>query len=245
MPVQEGAFEVDLPSRSPPRPLTEFRGSLSQRVYASLREAILTLALHPGDILRKPEVCEILGVSRSPVGEAVARLERENLVSVVPQAGTYVTRFSLNEIREGAFLREALELAAVEMVARTVTEDQLVLLRRTLRLQAALIQDHDLAGFYKSDAEMHELILGFTGFRRLPMLADASWVHVNRARHLILPHPGRVEATLAEHQAIVAALEARDPVAARTATRVHLGKLIGILEPLAQKRPDLFVPEQP
>ena len=243
MPVQEGAFEVDLPSRSPPRPLTEFRGSLSQRVYASLREAILTMALHPGDSLRKPEICKTLGVSRSPVGEAVARLELEHLVHVVPQAGTYVARFSLNEIREGAFLREALELAAVERVAQSVTDEQLVLLRRNLRLQAALIEDHDIAGFHQSDAGMHELILGFTGFRRLPMLADASWVHVNRARQLILPQPGRVAATLAEHQAIAAAIEARDPAAAREATRLHLGKLIGILEPLAQKRPDLFDPE--
>lgn len=243
MPVQEGVFEVTLPPRRPPKPLTEFRGSLSQRVYASLRQAILTMALHPGDILRKPEICESLGVSRSPVSEAVARLELEHLVNVVPQASTYVARFSLNQIREGAFLREALELAAVERVALNVTEEQLVLLRRSLRLQAALLEDLDIAGFYQSDAEMHELILGFTGFPRLPMLADAAWVHVNRARQLILPQPGRIEATLAEHHSIVAAIEARDPVAAREATRLHLGKLIGILEPVAQKRPDLFDPE--
>jgi GntR family transcriptional regulator, rspAB operon transcriptional repressor len=239
MPVQE----VELPPRQPLRPLSAYRGSLGQRVYAALREAILSMSLHPGDALRKPEICAALGVSRSPVSEAVARLAVEHLVHVVPQAGTYVARFSLAEIREGAFLREALELAAVERVARTVTEAQLVLLRRNLRLQAALVEDHDIAGFYQSDAEMHELMLGFTGFPRLAVLAEASWVHVNRARQLILPQPGRVQATLDEHQAIFAAIEARDPQAARDATRTHLGKLIGILEPLAQNRPDLFDPE--
>ena len=243
MPVQEAVFEVELPQRRPLRPLTAFHGSLAQRVHAALREAILNLSLRPGDILRKPEICAALGVSRSPVSEAVARLAVEHLVHVVPQAGTYVARFSLAEIREGAFLREALELAAVERVARTVTEDQLLQLRRNLALQVGLVADHDVAGFYQSDAEMHELILGFTGFRRLAVQADAAWVHVNRARQLILPQPGRVEATLAEHQAIIAAIEARDPGAAREATRVHLGKLIGILEPLAQNRPDLFDPE--
>ena len=242
-PVQEVVYEVDLPPRRPLRSLTAFRGSLAHRVYATLREAILTLSLRPGDLIRKPEICEALGVSRSPVSEAVARLAVEHLVQVVPQAGTYVARFALAEIREGAFLREALELAAVELVAGSVTDDQLVLLRRNLRLQAALIEDHDVAGFYRSDAEMHELILGFTGFRRLAVLAEASWVHVNRARQLILPQPGRIEATLVEHLAILAAIEARDPVAAREATRLHLGKLIGILEPLAQNRPDLFDPE--
>lgn len=243
-PLQEAAFEVELPPRRPLRPLSAFAGSLAQRVHASLREAILSMSLRPGDILRKPEICEALGVSRSPVGEAVARLAVEQLVKVVPQAGTYVARFALDEIREGAFLREALELAAVEQVASRVSEAQLVVLRRNLRLQTGLVEDRDVTGFYQADAEMHELILSFTGFRRLAGLADSAWVHVNRARQLILPQPGRVEATLAEHRGIVAAIEARDPVAAREAVRLHLGKLIGILEPLAQNRPDLFDPEQ-
>ena len=102
-----------LPAPKALRPLDAFQGSLAQRVYASLREAILSMSLRPGDILRKPEICDQLGVSRSPVSEAVARLAVEHLVRVVPQAGTYVARFSLNEIREGAFLRAALELASV------------------------------------------------------------------------------------------------------------------------------------
>ena len=241
-PVQD-PLEVQLPPRRPLRPLEAFQGSLAQRVYASLREAILSMSFRPGDILRKPEICDTLGVSRSPVSEAVARLAVEHLVRVVPQAGTYVARFSLEEIREGAFLREALELAAVERVTRTVTEDQLVQLRRNLRLQAALLEDQDFAGFYQTDAAMHELILSFTGFKRVAALADTSWVHVNRARQLILPASGRVQATLAEHQAILAAIEARDVPAAREATRLHLGKLIGFLEPLALSRPDLFEPD--
>ena len=243
MPVQEGLLEVGLPQRQALRPLAAFPGSLAQKVYASLREAILSLSFRPGDILRKPEICDLLGVSRSPVSEAVARLAAEHLVQVIPQAGTYVARLSLAEIREGAFMREALELAAVERVAEVISEDQLVLLRRNLRVQEALLQDHDFAGFYQTDAMMHELILSFTGFRRVATLADTSWVHVNRARQLILPQPGRVEATLLEHQQIVAAIEARDPEAARAATRVHLGKLMGFLVPLAQNRPDLFEPE--
>jgi len=243
MSLQEPVFEVNLPERQPLRPLDGFAGSLAQKVYGSLREAILSLHLAPGDFIRKPEICAALGVSRSPVSEAVARLAAEHLVRVVPQAGTFVARFSLAEIREGAFLREALEMAAVEQVAATVTKAQVVQLRRNLRVQAALIEDKDFAGFYQTDAAMHELILSFTGFRRVAVLAETSWVHVNRARQLILPQPGRIEATLAEHLAIVEAVEARDPEAARVATRAHLGKLIGFLEPLAQNRPDLFEPE--
>jgi DNA-binding GntR family transcriptional regulator len=237
--------QVALPQRQTLRPLTAFPGSLAQRVYATLKEAILTLSYAPGEILRKPEICDVLGVSRSPVSEAVARLAAEHLVRVVPQAGTYVARLSLTEIREGAFLREALELAAVERVARTITEEQLVLLRRNLRVQAAHVTDGDIGGFYEADAQMHELILSFTGFPRLAGFAETAWVHVNRARRMILPAPGRITATLEEHLAIAAALEAHDPDAAREATRVHLGKLLTFLEPLAMTRPDLFDPESP
>ena len=224
------------------RPLDQFAGSLAHRVYLTLKDAILTLAYRPGEALRKPEICEMLGVSRSPVAEAVARLAADGLVQVVPQSGTFVARFSMDEIREGAFLREALELAAVERVAETITEDQLVLLRRNLRLQTVLVEDRDFPGFYQTDSQMHELILSFTGLRRLAGLSETAWVHVNRARQLILPEPGRVQATLAEHQAIVSALEARDPGTARAATRHHLRQLIAFLEPLVAARPELFDP---
>ena len=223
-------------------PLEAFPGSLANRTYLALREAILNLGYRPGEALRKGEICAALGVSRSPVAEAITRLAGEGLVDVVPQAGTYVARFSMDEIREGAFLREAIELAAVEAVAGRITEDQLVQLRRNLRVQEALVADGDFAGFYKLDGEMHAMILSFTGFRKLGQVADTAWVHVNRARQLILPMPGRVAETLEEHKAILAALEARDGEAARAAMRRHLRRLISFLEPLERKHPELFEP---
>lgn len=234
--------DAPLQAVNPPtlRPLDAFPGSLANKAYLSLKHGILGLAFRPGEILRKAEICATLGVSRSPVSEAVARLAAEGLVDVVPQAGTFVARFSMAEIREGAFLREALELAAVDLVATTITDDQLVQLRRNLRLQEALLADADFAGFYQIDAQMHELILSFTGFRRLATLAETSWVHVNRARQLILPAPGRVQATLAEHRAILAAIESRDPTAARAATQSHLRQLMTFLEPLTQTHPEFF-----
>ena len=230
----------DLLERSPLRPLDAFGGSLSQRVYASLKEAILSLALRPGAILRKGEVCEALGVSRSPVSEAVARLAAEALVEVVPQAGTFVAKLSMDEVREGAFLREALELAAIEEVARTTSEEQLVPLRRILRLQEALVADRDLLAFHDADAQFHETILGLTGHRRLPALSRTAWVHVDRARRLLLPAPGRIAETVEEHRAILRALEAGDPEAARAALRHHLRQLVTRLERLAVERPELF-----
>jgi GntR family transcriptional regulator, rspAB operon transcriptional repressor len=242
LPVKDIPLQALIPTNPSLTPLSAFGGSLANRVYLSLKQGIMSLVFQPGETLRKSEICAELGVSRSPVAEAVARLAAEGLVDVVPQAGTFVARFSMAEIREGAFLREALELAAVDVVARDITEPQLLQLRRNFRVQEALIGDGDFAGFYHHDSEMHQMILSFTGFRRLAGLADTAWVHVNRARQLILPAPGRVEATLVEHYAILAAIEARDPAAARVATAAHLRQLITFLEPLATDRPDLFSP---
>jgi GntR family transcriptional regulator, rspAB operon transcriptional repressor len=221
-------------------PLGAYEGSLATRVYQSLKDAILSLEYQPGEILRKGEICDHLGISRSPVSEAVTRLAAEGLVDVVPQAGTFVARFSMSEIREGAFLREALEVAAVEKVAEAITEEQLVALRRSLRIQEALVEDGDVAGFYKLDAEMHEMILSFTGYRRLAQIAETSWLQVNRARRLVLPNRRRITETLEEHRAIVEALEARDHDAARIATRAHLRQLLRYLEPLEREHPELF-----
>lgn len=222
------------------RPLGEFEGSLAQRAYLSLKGAILDLGLRPGEMLRKPEICEALGVSRSPVSEAVARLAAEALVEVVPQAGTFVARLSMAEVREGAFLREALEVAAVEAVAPVVPEAGLESLRANLSAQEEAVAEGDRAGFYALDERFHEAILGMTGHRRLPGLSRTAWVHVDRARRLLLPEPGRMAATVEEHRAVLAALEARDGARARAAMRTHLRQLVERLERLAGERRELF-----
>lgn len=224
------------------RPVDAYSGSLAQKTYQALREAIINLGYRPGEALRKPEICERLGVSRSPVSEAIARLAAEGLVDVVPQAGTFVARFSMEEIREGAFLREAIESAAAELLAARITDAQLVQLRRNLRVQEVLVEDGDYAGFYAMDAEMHSLMLDFTGHRKLAQVAGTAWVHVDRARQLVLPLDGRVAQTVAEHRAVLDALSARDPEAARLAMRHHLRQLLTRLEPLEREHPELFAP---
>lgn len=226
-------------------PLERFQGSLGQRVYHSLKHAILTLAYRPGDIIRKPEICDRLRVSRSPVADAVAKLASDGLVDVVPQAGTFVTRLSMTDIREGAFIREAIEVAAAEHVAPRITEDQLRDLRRSLKLQEALVADGDAQGFMALDGQMHEMMLSFTGFPRLPQVSQTAWLSVHRARQLILPVEGRLNTTLDEHRAILAAFEARDPQAARRAVQHHLRQLLTYLQPLERDHPELFSPQGP
>lgn len=215
-------------------------GSLAQRVYLSIKQAILALNFPPGANLKKAPICERLGVSRAPVADAIARLAAEGLVDVVPQSGTRVSYFSMSEIREGVFLREALELATVAKVARDFTDDQRKRLSRNMRLQELLIEDEDIPGFYHADEEFHALLMAFTGFVRLPDVAQTVSLQVSRARMLLLPSPGRVAETLEEHRAIFDAVQQRDENAAQDAMRHHLGQLMPRIEVLEQEKPHLF-----
>ncbi len=222
------------------RDISSTEGSLANRVYLSIKHAILSLDFAPGANLRKAPICERLGVSRAPVAEAIARLDAEGLVDVVPQSGTRVSYFSMSEIREGMFLREALELATIAKVARDLTEDQRRRLSRNMRLQELLVEDEDISGFYQADEEFHALLMDFTGFHRLADVAQTVSLQVSRARMLLLPTPGRIVETLEEHRSIFNAIVERDEDMAQQAMRRHMGQLMPRIEVLRQEKPHLF-----
>lgn len=224
-------------------PLTSHRrlnGALANRAYVALREAILRMDHLPGALLRKPEICAALGASRQPVNDAIARLAAEGLVEVVPQSATRVSRFSLAEIEEAAFLREALEVAAVRRVAERASPEQLSQLGRNLRLQQLLIDDGDMTGFYQADETFHALLFDFTGYPGLAQAAQETAAKLRRPRILMLPVGERPLLALAEHEVILAALRAGDPVAAEAAMRFHLAQLLGRFAPLQEHYPEYF-----
>jgi DNA-binding GntR family transcriptional regulator len=162
-------------------------------------------------------------------------------VEVVPQAGTYVARFSIEELKEGAFIREALEVAAIRKLASLITKQNLIELRRNLRLQRAFIDDEDVQGFYSLDSQFHSIILDATGFRKLSRLADTAWMNVNRVRRLLLPVPGRIEATYDEHKKIFSALEKQDIGLSERVLKEHLRKLMTYVAPLEKNHPEYFL----
>ncbi len=217
-------------------------GPLGQRVYSALRNKILTMSFEPGSVLRKGELCEQLGVSRSPVTEALNRLSSDGLVDIIPQSATRVSQFSLFELREDCFLREAVEVAAVAKVTQERTDEQLIKLARNLKLQKLLVEDEDFQGFFEADLEFHEQILAFTGFPKVAFTAGQMSLQLHRARMLILPEKGRPREAVAEHRVILAGIEARDPNAARDAMSLHLRQLITRIEPLERQHPEYFRP---
>lgn len=217
-------------------------GPLGQRVYSILRDRVLDMSLEPGAILRKSALCEQLGVSRSPIAEALGRLSLEGLVDIIPQSATRVSRFSMAKLLEENFLREAVETAAVARVAKDHSDEQFKQLSRNLRLQRLLVEDKDFQGFFEADLAFHAMILSFTGFPKVSQVAEEMTLQLRRARKLMLPEPGRVADAVAEHEAILNAIQANDTAAAQSAMSLHLQQLIKRIEPLERQHPEFFRP---
>ena len=215
-------------------------GPLGLRVYNVLRNSILDMTFEPGMILRKGALCEQLGVSRSPVAEALGRLSSDGLVDIIPQSATRVSQFSMAGLHEENFLREAVEVAAVARVAQERTDIQLKSLTRNIRLQGLLLEDEDFQGFLEADLEFHELILAFTGFPKVAFAAGQMSLQLRRARMLVLPEKGRPAEALAEHRDILNAIQKQDTDAARATMSVHLRQLISRIAPLERLHPEYF-----
>ncbi len=221
-------------------PISEMTGSLADRAYTSLREAILNNQAEPGTRLRKDEIADEFGVSRAPISEAIQRLAQEGLVEVRPQSGSFVSKMSMNGIREAIFIRQALELAAVEHFAEHHTEAQLVELESILNLQEFWAMKGNQKEFHDADVRMHTLFLESTGLSGIVGVAETAWSRVERARRMMLPKPGRIKDTLKEHQDVADAVRARAPEASRNALKKHLSQLPVLLDEFRANKPELF-----
>lgn len=216
------------------------RGFKAAMVQEALRRGIIRLELAPGMRIDKAAVAAQFGVSRQPVSEALARLAAERLVEIEPQRGTFVARIRLQDVIESAFVRQALETAAVQAVAAEIDAPTLARLERNLDEQAIAERARDGERFYELDLQFHALL-----FERLasPLAADiveSSRAQLERARRLLLPKSRRTSDTLQEHRRIFERLAAHDPPGSAAAMREHLHRGVQELKEFARERPDLF-----
>jgi DNA-binding GntR family transcriptional regulator len=218
------------------------RGSKSGLVYEALRTNIISLALPPGAQIDKLDICDRMGVSRQPVSEALARLAEERLVTVEPQKGTYVTRIRMSDVRDAAFLREALEVATVRRIAPDIDDETLDRLKLCVDYQQAANAAGDHEEFYALDVRFHATLFARLAFPRVAEVVESSRAQTERVRRLLLPTPRRGPNTVVEHKAILAALRAHDPVAAADAMHIHLANGQKQLHKFAAERPELFEP---
>lgn len=209
------------------------------RVYLTLREAITTAHLVPGRRLSENELAGQLGVSRTPIREALALLREERLVAIVPQLGTFVTRVSPAAVADAAFVREALECSAVRLAAALVDVVTLAGLQANLAAQ----EHADPAAFNGLDDDLHRTLCEASGHSIAWVLAHRANGQLDRIRRLSLPEPAYLSEMVAEHHDVVAAVARRDPDGAERAMRHHLRMVPSLLPALRERHPDYFEEE--
>jgi DNA-binding GntR family transcriptional regulator len=216
------------------------RRSAADSAYARLREALITLVLAPGTVLARGAVAARLGISQTPVREAMIRLQAEQLIEVVPHSATRVTRIDLAHAREAQFLRLSIELEIVRRLARAQDAALAATLRAELARMHALLAAADTAGFHAADEAFHEALYAAARVPGLRDLVRSRSGHLDRLRHLHLPEPGKAEAVLDEHRALAAAILAGDAARAEATLRTHLSGTFAEAERLRAENPQIF-----
>lgn len=202
--------------------LTIERDTLLQRVAARLREQVIEGAIAPGSKLNERALCERLGVSRTPLREAIRLLAAEGLVALEPGRGAYAALLSAEDIGHAFDVIAALEGLAGELAARSITEAELAELRALQFEMQACFERRDLSGYYRLNARIHELI---NAAARNPVL-EATWRQLNARLHSVRFRSNQDERKWAqavqEHAQMVQALQARDGARMRELMVTHL-----------------------
>jgi DNA-binding GntR family transcriptional regulator len=202
------------------------RRKMTDWVCDELREAIVNLRLRPGEPLREAALAEKLGVSKTPLREAFARLEQEGLVETTSFKGAVVTGYSERDLKEIYELRALLEGAAARSAAERADDATLRALRDVLDRSRALRDAGDLVGLAELLGRFDVIVYSQVTNDRIGALIDNLRAHLTRIGRLTEDIPGRVEASVEEHAAIVDAILARNPDEAERLMRVHIASVL-------------------
>lgn len=209
-------------------------------VYAALRDAIVRAEMEPGARLSENELADQLGVSRTPIREALSRLRDDRLVEVVPQLGTFVSKISTQAVTDAQFIREALECAAIRVAAERIGEEGIADLEENLRSQERARDAGDLDAFYLLDDAYHHMLCDLSGHLSVWPVSERAKSHLNRLRRISLAVPEYMPAMIVEHRAVLDALAGHDPGAAETALRHHLQMVLREVPHIRESHPDYF-----
>jgi DNA-binding GntR family transcriptional regulator len=190
------------------------------RAYQLLREAIATGRRKPGDRVLEKELAASLEMSRTPVREAIAALEADGLVSIDGARGRVVTKLDYQSVMELYAVREVLEATAAGLAARNASDMEILALREMLSLEEQILDEPGKLADH--NRRFHEAIYHCSHNRYILKMLQ----YIQTGMLLLQPAgrtgPARRETGLAEHRAIVDAIEARDPAASEAAIRHHV-----------------------
>lgn len=198
------------------------------------------MRLKPGEPLSEKVLTARFGVSRTPVREALMRLSEEGLVDIFPQSGTYVALIPMAGLPEAVVIRQALEGAAVTLAAERADPQHLARLSAIIARQEMMAHQDDRDGFHVADEDFHGMMAEAAGHPGLWRLAQQAKNQIDRCRRLTLPAPGRMRRVIAEHGAILDAVERKDQRAAEAAMRAHLSAVLPDSEAVRAQFPGYF-----
>lgn len=195
---------------------------LRDQIYQLIRTLVIIGQLRPRQPVNEVEIAEQLGVSRTPVREAVKRLSDEGLINIYAQTGTFVADISRRALEEAYIIRNALELESVRRAAAKMTKAHAEALSDIIRAHQAAISRKRYADAIRLDDQFHRYIAEINELTMLWRAVDISKAQMDRGRHLSIPQPGWGEVTIAQHRAVTSALDDHDADAAVEAMRRHL-----------------------
>lgn len=191
-------------------------------VFNTLRQAILRGELKPGERLMEIQLANKLGVSRTPVREAIRKLELEGLVLMIPRRGAEVAEITRQDMQDVLEVRTALEELAVKDACRHMTEQQLTELHQAELEFARVVRNNSLVEAVQKDMGFHEIIYAATNNRRLVSMLNNLREQMYRYRIEYMKDPNAHKTLVAEHAAIRKALQEHDEEAAGMAIRIHI-----------------------
>lgn len=200
------------------------KSSLRGRVFVAIREAILEGQYQPGDILRESAIAKELGVSRTPVREAIRQLELEGLVHSIPNKETVVSGITEEDVQDIFMIRSKLEGLSGRRAAERITEAELERMEEIIDLTEFYANKNDLNHLKELDHDFHDVIYRATKSKTLEHTLSDFHYYIQKARKASIATPGRAKEVLKEHRAIYEAIKKRDADEAERLIDEHVQK---------------------
>ena len=214
------------------------RESRVDQAYAEIRRRILDNYYAPGHQVLEQDLAADLGMSRTPVREALVRLQNERFVQLIPRHGMRVVPLSIQELREVYEVLTSLELTAIERLARAeLDEETLTAIEKSVDEMDSAVRKKDVDAWTKADERFHRTLVTLCGNQRLAAMVEMLWEQGHRARMTTVRLRGSLEQSNREHRAVFDAIRQRDWRQARARHAKHRARaMTEILSLLQQTR---------
>ncbi len=203
----------------------ETSAGLQDKVYGALKSAVTAMDIYSGTEAPKLDerrLAEDLGVSRTPVREALSRLAQEGLVEMIPRRGTFVVRKNKQEILEIISVWAALESMAARLATQVATDDEIGRLRRLfVTFEGSAGPQAHIDEYSDTNIQFHQRIIALSKSELLKKMADTLFVHMRAIRAQTITERDRADRSIIDHLHIIEAIEARDTELAERLVREH------------------------